>query len=139
MIKPWGDSESSSDGPGARVPASPGIITRNHPLALGMIACLLAVAGGFAASAAPDRDISVSQRGRTFTPGTLSLKRGQAIHIVNDDYDLLHHAYIESDTFNFDSGDQQPGTHADIVFSVAGDFKVLCGIHPKMKLLVHVE
>jgi plastocyanin len=139
MTNPGCGTGISNGGAGARAPAGLGIVARRHPLALGVIACLLAVTGGFAASAAPDRDISVSQRGRMFTPGTLSLKRGQTVHIVNDDYDLLHHAYIESETFNFDSGDQQPGTHADIVFSVAGDFKVLCGIHPKMKLLVHVE
>ena len=62
-----------------------------------------------------------------------------ALVIVNDDGDLLHHAYIESDAFSFDSGDQQPGSRTRIVFSVPGDFKVLCGIHPKMKLAVHVH
>ena len=56
-----------------------------------------------------------------------------------DDADLLHHAYIDSDTFSFDSGDQEPGSKTDIVFTVPGDFKVLCGIHPKMKMQVHVE
>lgn len=81
----------------------------------------------------------VSQRGRAFHPGFLSIKQGETVRIVNDDGDLLHHAYIESDTFNFDSGDQLPGSQTDIMFSVPGTFNVLCGIHPKMKLIVIVK
>lgn len=81
----------------------------------------------------------VSQKGRQFHPNELTIKRGQSIEIINDDGDLRHHAYIKSDTFNFDSGDQEPGSKTDITFSVAGDFNVLCAIHPKMKLVVHVK
>ncbi len=84
-------------------------------------------------------ELTVSQQGRAFRPGEISVSRGQVVVIVNDDADLLHHAYVESDTFNFDSGDQQPGSKVAITFTTAGDFKVLCGIHPKMKLLVHVQ
>jgi plastocyanin len=82
---------------------------------------------------------SVSQKGREFTPGQMTIKRGETIEIVNDDGDLLHHAYIDSEKFSFDSGDQQPGSKTDITFPVAGNFDVLCAIHPKMKLAVHVQ
>ncbi len=81
----------------------------------------------------------ISQRGRAFNPNSLSIKQGDTVRIVNDDGDLLHHAYVESDTFNFDSGDQLPGSKTDVVFSVRGTFNVLCGIHPKMKLVVVVK
>jgi plastocyanin len=81
----------------------------------------------------------VSQKGRAFHPLTLNIKRGDTVRIVNDDGDLLHHAYVESDTFNFDSGDQLPGSKTDVIFSVPGTFNVLCGIHPKMKLVVVVK
>jgi plastocyanin len=138
MTEPKRDTGNASSA-SANAPASFGMFARKHYMSLGAAACLLAFTGGFAASAPGDNDTNVFQRERMFTPGTLSIKRGQTIHIINNDYDLLHHAYIESETFNFDSGDQQPGSKTDIVFSVAGDFKVLCGIHPKMKLLVHVE
>ena len=60
----------------------------------------------------------VSQKGRTFQPDTLALSRGETITIVNDDSDLLHHAYIESPSFSFDSGDQEPGSRTPITFSV---------------------
>ena len=98
-------------------------------------ACCLATM----AAAQGSSDVIVSQKDRDFHPGTLSIDNNQKIVIVNDDGDLLHHVYVESDTFNFDSGDQQPGGSAKITFNVPGDFKVLCGIHPKMKLLVHVR
>ncbi len=82
---------------------------------------------------------SVSQKGREFNPGQITIRRGETIEIVNDDGDLLHHAYIDSDKFSFDSGDQQPGSKTDITFPVSGNFDVLCAIHPKMKLEVHVQ
>jgi plastocyanin len=65
--------------------------------------------------------------------------RGDTVIIVNDDADLRHHAYIDSDKFRFDSGDQEPGSKTSIAFTVAGTFEVLCAIHPKMKLSVHVQ
>ena len=40
-------------------------------------------------------DNSISQKGREFHPGEITIKRGETIQIVNDDGDLLHHAYIE--------------------------------------------
>jgi len=81
----------------------------------------------------------VSQKGREFRPGDLTVKRGETITIVNDDADLRHHAYVDSDNFKFDSGDQEPGSKTDITFPVTGAFDVLCAIHPKMKLVVHVQ
>jgi plastocyanin len=82
---------------------------------------------------------SVSQKGREFTPREVTLKRGEAILVVNDDADFRHHVYIDSDKFSFDSGDQEPGSKTNIAFPVVGTFEVLCAIHPKMKLNVHVQ
>jgi plastocyanin len=81
----------------------------------------------------------VSQKGRNFTPTAVSIARGEAVLIVNDDADLRHHAYIDSDKFRFDSGDQEPGSRTTITFPVEGSFDVLCAIHPKMKLTVNVK
>ena len=81
----------------------------------------------------------VSQKGREFRPHEITLNRGETITIVNDDADLRHHAYIDADNFKFDSGDQEPGSKTPITFTVAGTFDVLCAIHPKMELIVHVK
>ena len=89
--------------------------------------------------AGADQGFIISQKNRQFNPGEVTIQKDRPLVIVNDDGDLLHHAYIESDDFNFDSGDQKPGSRISIVFPVRGDFKVLCGIHPKMKLAVHVR
>ncbi len=51
----------------------------------------------------------------------------------------MHHAYVESKQFSFDSGDQEPGAKVDITFPVSVTFTVMCGIHPKMKLRVRVD
>ena len=84
-------------------------------------------------------DVTISQRDKQFQPGSAAVEVGQPLVIVNDDGGTVHHAYVESDSFNFDSGDQNPGTKTRIVFPAKGDFQVLCGIHPKMKLDVHVR
>jgi plastocyanin len=106
---------------------------------VGLAVVSLGLLGGLAFADLGPEHFKVSQRGRTFLPGELIIKRGDVVEIVNDDGDLLHHAYIESDRFNFDSGDQEPGSKVDVAFTASGNFTVLCGIHPKMKLLVHVN
>lgn len=98
---------------------------------------LVAVSGSLTVLA--QGQIIVSQKGRTFHPTEISVKRGDAIVIVNDDADLLHHAYIDSPALKFDSGDQEPGSRTRVGFPASGNFEVLCAIHPKMKLIVHVD
>lgn len=107
-----------------------------RPLAV-TVAAVTLTAIGTLVGAAPQ--FSISQKGREFHPGEIAIKRGDTIQIVNDDADLLHHAYVDSDKFSFDSGDQKPGTITPITFTVTGDFDVLCAIHPKMRLAVHVQ
>lgn len=111
---------------------------RLSPINIAIIAlsCGLSV---ITASAFGAQIYHISQKDRSFEPNYLSLQRGESIEIINDDGDLIHHAYVESPTFNFDTNDQEPGEKARIVFPVVGTFAVLCGIHPKMKLTVHVE
>ena len=100
---------------------------------------MLSVLGGVAWAALTGPTFQVSQKGRAFQPGELTIRRGETVQIVNDDADLLHHAYVDSERFTFDSGDQEPGSKADVTFPVAGTFAVLCGIHPKMHMTVIVE
>jgi plastocyanin len=107
-----------------------------RPIAVTAAALLLTTVGTLV-GASPQ--YSISQKGREFHPGDVTIKRGESIQIVNDDADLLHHAYVDSDKFTFDSGDQKPGSVTPIAFPVAGDFDVLCAIHPKMRLVVHVQ
>jgi plastocyanin len=102
---------------------------------IGATAACFVAAGALAAG----EPIIVSQKGREFLPKELTVDKGDTVRFVNDDGQLLHHAYIKSDSFSFDSGDQQPGTSTDVVMTTSGEFLVLCGIHPKMKLRLKVN
>jgi len=104
-----------------------------------ILLAVLAFVAGVSWATANTAPYHVSQRGRDFQPNMIVVKRGETVRIVNDDADLLHHAYIKSDKFNFDSADMAPGSKVDIKFTVPGEFNVLCGIHPKMKLTVQVN
>lgn len=104
----------------------------------GLLASAFAAAAMLSPSLAGEEPV-ISQRGIRFTPSRVALRAGSSLTIVNDDDNIVHHAYVESDSFNFDSGDQRPGDQAKITFPVPGTFSVLCGVHPKMSLDVIVE
>lgn len=80
----------------------------------------------------------VSQKGRLFKPTEIAVVAGSTIRFTNDD-PFLHQMFVSSPDFSFDSDPQSPGQSTDVVFPTPGDFQVLCGIHPKMKLAVHVR
>lgn len=91
-----------------------------------------------AAPLAASQNPVISQKGKIFAPGDVTISAGTTVKIANDDR-VIHHAYVESKDFNFDSGEQPPGRTLDIKFTEAGTFEVLCAIHPKMKLIVKVK
>ena len=82
--------------------------------------------------------ISVSQKGRAFMPGTVEINKGDTLAIRNDD-EYIHQVYVSNSAFTFDSGEQDIGQTVNITFPVAGTFQVLCAIHPKMRLDVIVK
>ena len=81
----------------------------------------------------------VLQKGRHYDPSDLFLRRGDTITLINGDDSAIHHAFIEADRFAFDAGDQEPGKQATLTLKEPGDFIIQCGIHPKMKLTIHVQ
>jgi plastocyanin len=109
-------------------------------LTICIVLLFVVMCGGFIANLRAGAAVSnVSQRHRAFSPTALEITLGSTVQIVNDDGELTHHAYVKSDTFSFDSGEQQPGDKVNIVFPAAGHFTVLCGIHPRMHLEVTVK
>ena len=99
-----------------------------------LLACL-AQPAIVATAAAP---IVVNQVNRAFSVRELRIRRGDVVRFANSD-EFLHHLYLQSPTFNFNSGEQEPGRNVDVRFSTAGRFEVLCEIHPRMRLNVIVE
>ncbi|HWM83485.1 MAG TPA: hypothetical protein VNQ56_15605 [Pseudolabrys sp.] len=117
-------------------------VERQQPRAgysLGGLAFVALLIGGVAGTVLAGVVQTVSQKGREFQPGEMTIKRGEMIAIVNDDADLLHHAYLKSTAFSFDSGDQKPGSRFEVAFPEIGTFTIRCAIHPKMKLVVKVQ
>lgn len=81
---------------------------------------------------------TVRQHSKMFDPGKVELVRGGVLTLTNED-PYIHHIYIESPGFNYDSGDQRPGRKLEIKFDQAGEFVVRCAIHLKMQLEVSVR
>ena len=109
-----------------------------HRMALPGLAALAVMAGGVGLLRAA-QTIGVSQKDRLFQPGVIVLDRGDTVDMVNDDAPLLHHAFVATPEFSFDSGEQIPGSRTAIRFTVSGTFTVRCAIHPKMHLYVTVR
>ena len=97
--------------------------------ALGAAACAAALA------ASPT---VISQEGRAFAPGSIKLKAGETLRVVNDDR-FVHNVHSKTDGFDVDSKVQRPGDKIDIYFRERGHYELGCYVHPKMKLEVTVE
>lgn len=107
----------------------------------GFLTTVAAVAAGmtlgtFAAFAAVEHRIE--QTGRAFVPSELTVKAGDTLVFVNDDY-YDHNVYSESAGNAFNIGIQEPGNTTRVMLSKPGRVDVLCRIHPKMTLAVTVE
>ena len=80
----------------------------------------------------------VTQKGKVFAPGTMTVKVGDAITFKNDD-DVTHNAFSTSKGNEFNAKAQTPGSSADVVFKAKGKVAVKCAFHPGMSLVVNVE
>ena len=101
-----------------------------------MSALACAVCGPLAAENA--HLFEVAQKGRAFSVADLDIAVGDTVRFPNQD-GFLHQIFIHSPALTIDSDEQRPGEGVDVRFSGAGDFRVLCAIHPRMALAVHVR
>lgn len=96
------------------------------------------IAFSVGAYAANQTEHVVSQKKRKYSPKDLTIKTGDTIKVVNDDI-FLHHAFVDSENFEFDSGSMEEGDETRITFTDAGEYQIKCAIHPRMNLNVTVE
>ena len=82
-------------------------------------------------------DHQVAQKGRLFSVESITVKKGDTITFVNDD-SVPHNIMSTSSGNEFNLGSQGPGTSTPVTFNQAGDFEVICAIHPRMKMTVKV-
>jgi plastocyanin len=82
-------------------------------------------------------NLTISQKGRTFSSETITLKKGGTLTFMNDD-SIPHNIMSTSSGNEFNLGSQPPGASTDVTFKEAGDVLVICAIHPRMKMTVKV-
>ena len=92
---------------------------------------------GITLAIAADPAAIVSQEGRKFTPGDITVKKGDMVRFVNDDF-YGHNVYSETEGASFDIGLQPPGESRDVVLEKLGIVDVHCRIHPRMRLKITV-
>ena len=108
-------------------------MTMNTKLATAALSGLLITGGAWAVQE------SISQKGKMFDPVELSREVGGMVRINNDD-GIPHNVQVMNpDGENKNLGLQMPGDHTDIALEKLGDYMVRCGIHPKMKMVLHVR
>ena len=100
--------------------------------------CISAVAFPLGVWANSQASHTISQKNRTYSPGKITIKAGESLKVVNDDI-FLHHAFVDEANMTYDSGSMEEGDSRTIKFEEAGEYELLCAIHPKMKLKVTVE
>jgi plastocyanin len=100
----------------------------------------LVAAAGFVASLALLQAGShpVTQKGKVFAPGTVTVKVGDTISFKNDD-DVTHNAFSTSKGNEFNAKAQTPGSTTEVAFKAKGKVAVKCAFHPGMSLTVNVE
>ena len=97
------------------------------------------LAGGVAAcvTVALAAEHTIGQKGKVFSKTDISIKAGDALVFVNDD--TIAHNVMSMDPDNkFNLGSLKPGSSTPVTFKTAGDFQVICAIHPSMKMRVKV-
>lgn len=118
------------------------MITGRIPRMSKLDALLLAIIIGASATAVAaaqtiTQTLAIAQKGRMFSTAAITIKKGDAVTFVNDD-SVPHNAISVSPGNEFDLGSQRPGTSTDVTFTITGDADVICAIHPRMKMKVHI-
>lgn len=86
-------------------------------------------------------DLSVSQKNKTFSVPSLSVQVGDTVHFKNFD-DVTHNITVKgggSDDDTDDLGLQKPGVEVSHRFDAKGRYRVVCSIHPRMRMTVNVQ
>jgi plastocyanin len=78
---------------------------------------------------------TIIQKGRRFSMPEITIGRGESLTFTNND-EFIHQIYSPD---LFDSDERSPGQNLSESFPRGGTFEVHCHIHPKMKLIVHVN
>ena len=93
------------------------------------------VAGAAVAAVAADK--TINQNGKLFSETEITVKKGETVNFLNDD-NIVHNVMSTTAGNEFNVGAAKPGTATPVTFKAAGDVRVICAIHPSMKMVVKV-
>jgi plastocyanin len=80
----------------------------------------------------------VSQKDKTFSSATLTVKPGDVVVFKNDD-SITHNVFSTSKGLEFNTKAQAPGSSTEVTMGAEGTAEVSCAFHPKMKLTITVK
>jgi len=100
------------------------------------IALASAFIAGVAAAYAANH--TIHQKGKVFSESAITIKRGDELLFLNDD-NIAHNVLSTTAGNRFDLGLLTPGELRPVKFDSVGDIKVMCAIHPTMKMTVKVS
>lgn len=83
-------------------------------------------------------NLTITQKGRTFSSESITIKKGGTVTFLNDD-SVPHNIMSTSQGNEFNLGSQPPGASTDVTFKEGGEVQVICAIHPRMKMTVTVS
>jgi plastocyanin len=83
-------------------------------------------------------DHTIRQKGKVFSESEITVKRGDELLFLNDD-NIAHNVLSTTAGNRFDLGLLNPGELRPVKFDSVGDVKVICAIHPTMKMTVKVS
>jgi plastocyanin len=85
-------------------------------------------------------DLSVTQQNQTFSSSTMAVHVGDKLTFKNQD-DVTHNITVKggADGDADDLGLQKPGKSVSYSFDSKGAYRIICSIHPKMKMTVNVQ
>ena len=82
--------------------------------------------------------VTVDQKDLAFSVDHMTVDAGTTVTFTNSDR-TPHNIMIRNGGMIENSGLQRPGEAHEVLFGKAGEYSLICGIHPKMKLKVTVE
>ena len=100
------------------------------------IAVTSAFLAGVAVAGAADH--TIRQKGKVFSESEITVKRGDELLFLNED-NIGHNVLSITAGNRFDLGLLNPGELRPVKFDSVGDVKVICAIHPTMKMTVKVS
>ncbi len=85
-------------------------------------------------------DQAVTQKNQTFSSEAITVHAGESVHFQNADT-VNHNITVRggADDDSDDLGLQKPGAAVTYRFADKGVYRVICSIHPRMKMTVTVQ